>query len=162
MPELRRFSHSLIDTYLECPRKAYYRYVEGIESSKGDVSSALETMVSPTDAAGASVGGPTSSTSTSSASSSRTIHIAQLTIGDSPVAKQTFDDFRKMLLETFEGASLSIGGLAVGEGTPLMLATIAATVPPLPAIDNETLLVLLTGMLGLGGMRTFERVKGKA
>jgi hypothetical protein len=31
-----------------------------------------------------------------------------------------------------------------------------------PDIDNETLLVLLTGMLGLGGMRTFERVKGKA
>jgi hypothetical protein len=34
-------------------------------------------------------------------------------------------------------------------------------VPPLPAIDNETLLVLLTGMLGLGGLRTLERVKGK-
>lgn len=33
-PELRRFSHSLIDTYLDCPRKAEYRYVEGIESPK--------------------------------------------------------------------------------------------------------------------------------
>lgn len=85
-------------------------YVEGIESSKGDVSSALETMVSPSDAGGAPVAGPTSSTSSSTATSSRTIHIAQLTIGDSPVAKQTFDDFRKMLLETLEGASLSIGG----------------------------------------------------
>ena len=41
MPEqLRRFSHSLIDTYLDCPRKAYYRYVEGIDSPK---SSALVT-----------------------------------------------------------------------------------------------------------------------
>ena len=40
MPELRRFSHSLIDTYLECPRKAFYRYVEGIESPK---TSALVT-----------------------------------------------------------------------------------------------------------------------
>ena len=41
------------------------------------------------------------------------------------------------------------------------MALFGATVPPLPAIDNETLLVLLTGMLGLGGLRTFERVKGK-
>lgn len=42
-------------------------------------------------------------------------------------------------------------------------ATLAgAAVPPLPAIDNDTLLVLLTGMLGLGGMRTVERIKGKA
>lgn len=30
--QLRRFSHSLIDTYLDCPRKAMYRYVAGIES----------------------------------------------------------------------------------------------------------------------------------
>lgn len=43
------------------------------------------------------------------------------------------------------------------------LATVAgATVPPLPAIDNDTLMVLLTGMLGLGGLRTFEKVKGAA
>ena len=43
------------------------------------------------------------------------------------------------------------------------VATVAGlTVPPLPAIDNETLMVLLTGMLGLGGLRTYERVKGKA
>lgn len=34
MTELRRFSHSLIDTYLDCPRKAMYRYVEGIPSPK--------------------------------------------------------------------------------------------------------------------------------
>ena len=45
---------------------------------------------------------------------------------------------------------------------PWCVALFGATVPPLPAIDNETLLVLLTGMLGLGGMRTFERVKSKA
>lgn len=32
--ELRRFSHSLIDTYLDCPRKAMYRYVEAIPSPK--------------------------------------------------------------------------------------------------------------------------------
>ena len=35
-------------------------------------------------------------------------------------------------------------------------------VPELPPIDTDTLMVLLTGMLGLGGLRTFERVKGKA
>jgi hypothetical protein len=42
------------------------------------------------------------------------------------------------------------------------VALFGAHVPPLPAIDNESLMVLLTGMLGLGGLRTFERVKGKA
>jgi hypothetical protein len=45
---------------------------------------------------------------------------------------------------------------------PWLAALFGAQVPPLPAIDNETLLVLLTGMLGLGGLRTIERVKGKA
>ena len=45
---------------------------------------------------------------------------------------------------------------------PWVLSIAGATVPPLPAIDNETLMTLLMGMLGLGGLRTFERVKGKA
>lgn len=45
---------------------------------------------------------------------------------------------------------------------PWVVALFGATVPPLPAIDNETLMVLLAGMLGLGGMRSFERVRGKA
>jgi hypothetical protein len=45
---------------------------------------------------------------------------------------------------------------------PWLVALFGAQVPPLPAIDNETLMVLLTGMLGLGGLRTLERVKGKA
>lgn len=45
---------------------------------------------------------------------------------------------------------------------PWVVGVYGGTVPPLPAIDNETLLVLLTGMLGLGGLRTFERIKGKA
>jgi hypothetical protein len=43
---------------------------------------------------------------------------------------------------------------------PWLAALFGLAVPPLPAIDNETLLVLLTGMLGLGGLRTIERVKG--
>lgn len=44
---------------------------------------------------------------------------------------------------------------------PWFVAVAGANVPPLPAIDNEALMVLLTGMLGLGGLRTFERVKGR-
>lgn len=35
-------------------------------------------------------------------------------------------------------------------------------VAPLPAIDTMELVVMLGGMLGLGGLRTVERVKGKA
>jgi hypothetical protein len=45
---------------------------------------------------------------------------------------------------------------------PWFVTVMGGSVPPLPPIDNETLLVLLTGMLGLGGLRTYERVKGKA
>ncbi len=44
---------------------------------------------------------------------------------------------------------------------PWIVAVMGGSVPPLPAIDNETLMVLLTGMLGLGGLRTFEKVKGR-
>lgn len=33
-------------------------------------------------------------------------------------------------------------------------------VDPLPGLDIGTLMTLLMGMLGLGGMRTFEKVKG--
>lgn len=43
---------------------------------------------------------------------------------------------------------------------PWVAAVAGFSVPPLPAIDNETLMVLLTGMLGLGGLRSFEKVKG--
>lgn len=45
---------------------------------------------------------------------------------------------------------------------PWMATVAGATVPPLPAIDNDTLMVLLTGMLGIGGMRTFEKIKKAA
>lgn len=43
---------------------------------------------------------------------------------------------------------------------PWIAAVAGFSVPPLPAIDNETLMVLLTGMLGLGGLRSFEKAKG--
>lgn len=42
------------------------------------------------------------------------------------------------------------------------LASLAgADVQAMPEIDTDTLMVLLTGMLGLGGLRTVERIKGK-
>lgn len=43
------------------------------------------------------------------------------------------------------------------------VATVAGfQVPPLPTIDTAEIGALLFGMLGLGGMRSFERAKGKA
>jgi hypothetical protein len=45
---------------------------------------------------------------------------------------------------------------------PLMswVARIAGYAGEFPAIDNQLLLYILGGMLGLGGMRTYEKVKG--
>jgi hypothetical protein len=37
-----------------------------------------------------------------------------------------------------------------------------ADVPPIPQMNMELLLTVLLGMLGLGGMRTIERLNGKA
>ena len=45
---------------------------------------------------------------------------------------------------------------------PWFVRVSGGEVPDLPSIDTETLMVLLTGMLGLGGLRTFEKVKGRA
>lgn len=45
---------------------------------------------------------------------------------------------------------------------PWVVTVAGNTVPPLPPIDNETLMVLLAGMLGLGGYRTFEKVRGRS
>jgi hypothetical protein len=42
---------------------------------------------------------------------------------------------------------------------PWIVTVAGGHVPPLPAIDNETLMLLLTGMLGLGGMRSWEKLK---
>tara|TARA_Y100000385_G_scaffold282354_1_gene336652 strand:- start:9365 stop:9760 length:396 start_codon:yes stop_codon:yes gene_type:complete len=47
--------------------------------------------------------------------------------------------------------------------TPLVLFATAYTgaeIPELPAFDMESLLTVLMGMLGLGGLRTFEKYKG--
>lgn len=45
---------------------------------------------------------------------------------------------------------------------PWLVRLFGVDVPDMPTIDNETLMMLLMGMLGLGGLRTFERIKGKA
>ncbi len=35
-----------------------------------------------------------------------------------------------------------------------------ATIPPLPEFDMSSLMTVLMGMLGLGGLRTYEQQKG--
>lgn len=45
---------------------------------------------------------------------------------------------------------------------PWLAAVAGIETPPLPAIDTSELLVLLGGLLGLGGMRMVERLRGKA
>lgn len=44
---------------------------------------------------------------------------------------------------------------------PWVAQTFGLNVQPLPAIDSDALMMLLFGMLGLGGLRTIERVKGR-
>ena len=47
--------------------------------------------------------------------------------------------------------------------TPCILfgvALLGLDIPPLPAFDMSSLLTVLMGMLGLGGLRTFEKTKG--
>jgi hypothetical protein len=41
-------------------------------------------------------------------------------------------------------------------------AYIGVTIPELPTFDMSSLLTVLMGMLGLGGLRTFEKTKGIA
>lgn len=44
---------------------------------------------------------------------------------------------------------------------PWLFTVFGFVVPPLPSIATEEMMVLLTGMLGLGGMRTVERLRDK-
>ena len=39
---------------------------------------------------------------------------------------------------------------------------VGVTIPELPTFDMSSLLTVLMGMLGLGGLRTFEKTKGVA
>lgn len=42
----------------------------------------------------------------------------------------------------------------------VFVATLAGHPLPLPAFESESLLTVLFGLLGMGGLRTFERIKG--
>lgn len=44
--------------------------------------------------------------------------------------------------------------------TVFWLGVMKVQTPPLPVLDYTSLMPILLGMLGLGGMRTFEKVKG--
>lgn len=43
---------------------------------------------------------------------------------------------------------------------PWVVGLFGSTVPAMPGLELDSLMTLLAGMLGLGGFRTFERVKG--
>lgn len=73
--------------------------------------------------------------------------------------------------DPFRGGWRPFAGWVCGVGLlyefllrPLLpwVATLAgADVPPMPEIDMGPLMTLLLGMLGLGGLRSWERVAGK-
>ena len=46
--------------------------------------------------------------------------------------------------------------------TIFFVSWFSVEIPTLPTFEMETLMTVLMGMLGLGGLRTFEKVKGKA
>jgi hypothetical protein len=87
-------------------------YVEGIEDGKKDVDSALESMVEPPPVAVPSGGKAASGSGGAGASGGApSVVIQNLTIGDSPVAKQSWDDFKRAVGEVLEGAVITIGGV---------------------------------------------------
>jgi len=60
----------------------------------------------------------------------------------------------------FVGWCCGVGFLWAAIGQPIFSWIAAAKGwPPAPQIDNETLLYVLGGMLGLGALRTFEKSK---
>jgi len=44
--------------------------------------------------------------------------------------------------------------------TDFIVAYMGYNVPPMPAFDMDSLMTVLLGMLGLGGMRSLEKMKG--
>jgi len=44
---------------------------------------------------------------------------------------------------------------------PWLVGLTGNEVAPMPSVDIDQLMILLGGLLGLGGLRSFERVKGK-
>jgi len=45
---------------------------------------------------------------------------------------------------------------------PWVAQVAGLNVPPMPPVDTSEIMAILMGMLGLGGMRSAERIKGKA
>jgi hypothetical protein len=45
---------------------------------------------------------------------------------------------------------------------PWIVELSGKTVSPMPSLDMDQLMVLLGGLLGLGGFRSYERIRGKA
>lgn len=45
---------------------------------------------------------------------------------------------------------------------PWALLVFGKELPALPPLDGETLMTLLLGMLGLGGLRSYEKIRGAA
>lgn len=83
-------------------------FIGGVEDMAPEVNSALESMVTPPDAPApapsAAAGQPAPS------GGSRVVNIQSLTIGDSPVAAQSWEDFKRAVSEVLEGAAITIGG----------------------------------------------------
>lgn len=82
-------------------------YVKGLQAGEGDVSDAMTSMAEGGADVGSSVN---TSSSTTTSSKSNVVHIAQLIIGDSPVARENFAEFRRMLSEAFEDVEITFGG----------------------------------------------------
>ncbi len=86
-------------------------YIEGIEAGTPKVESALESMVEPADFTTPAPAGKAGGAGATPSSGGNVVHIASLTIGDSPVAQQSWADFKRAVDEVLEGAVISIGGV---------------------------------------------------
>lgn len=83
-------------------------YVQGIESSTPEVTSALESMAAPPELAGAPV---PATASTSTSSSTKSVTIQSLTVGAGEVSQANWAQFRQMLVELLgDAGNLTIGG----------------------------------------------------
>ena len=57
--------------------------------------------------------------------------------------------------------AIAFGWHFVGQPVTLFFVALTGTeIPPLPEFDMGTLLTVLGGMLGIGGLRTYEKQKG--
>lgn len=85
-------------------------YVEGIEEGKPAVDSALESLVEPPDAPIPAARKGAASAGGTASSSGAVVNIANLTIGNGPVAQENWEAFKRAVGEVLEGAVITIGG----------------------------------------------------